>query len=121
MALLTRSWHAASSRCRPPCAVRSAAARTTVARPFVASAVVHAEKKNWLLTLLGYYGDESTRIRNAEALLQSCANQAGRKAWFGRGRALDEFRPKHALLMTHVWLVHKRLMGDAESAACRFK
>ena len=77
----------------------------------MASAVNQQEKRNWLLGMLGYYGEESTRIRNAEALLQSCENQAARKAWYGRGRVPSEFRPKHAMLMTHVWLVHKRLMG----------
>lgn len=46
-------------------------------------------------------------------MFQSCANQAARKSWLGRGRVTDEFRPRHALLMTHIWLVHHRLSAAA--------
>lgn len=77
-----------------------------------------ASEKNWFLKLIGYYGEESTRLRQADSIFQSCANQSSRKAWMskGRGRVPDEFRPKHALLMTHIWLVHRRLDGEGEGA-----
>jgi len=61
---------------------------------------------------MGYYGEESTRLRSAELIFQSVANQVARKAWLGRGRVPDEFRPTHSLLMTHIWLVHRRLVAD---------
>ena len=93
-------------RCRPP---------AFPAREFVASSVAAApaEKHNWLLRMLGYYGEESTRIRNAEAIFQSCSNQSNRKAWYGRGQVSKDFRPKHAMIMTHIWLVYRRLDSDA--------
>ena len=28
---------------------------------------------------------------------------------------MNEFRPRHALLLAHVWLIHKRLLADGES------
>jgi len=73
------------------------------------------ENKSWMLNLLGYYGEESTRLRNAEAVFQTCVDQASKKAWLTRGRVVNEFRPRHALLLAHVWLIHKRLLADGES------
>jgi len=65
---------------------------------------------NFILRLLGYYGTESTRLRNSEAIFQSCVNQSAKKGWFSHGGVKNEFRPRHALLISHVWLVHRRLM-----------
>ena len=76
-------------------------------------------RKNWMLNLLGYYGEESTRLRNAEALFQSCVDQASKKSWLARGRVANEFRPRHALLLTHIWLVHKRLLKDGKPGRIR--
>ena len=84
-------------------------------------------------------------MRHADVVFQSCANQASRKAWLSRGRVSrpealrlcrfspnhrshvspsihfllqvpNEFRPRHALLMTHLWMVHRRLMAEGESS-----
>lgn len=55
-------------------------------------------------------------MRHADVVFQSCANQASRKAWLSRGRVPNEFRPRHALLMTHLWMVHRRLMAEGESS-----
>jgi len=68
-----------------------------------------------MLNLLGYYGAESTRLRNAESVFQTCVDQSSKKAWLTRGRVVNDFRPRHALLLAHVWLVHKRLLADGES------
>ena len=64
--------------------------------------------------MLGYYGEETTRLRNAETLFQSCVNQANRKAWFGRGMVPKEFRPRHCLLLSHIWMVHRRLIKEGK-------
>jgi cytochrome b pre-mRNA-processing protein 3 len=32
--------------------------------------------------------------------------------WFGPGRILRDFRPRHALLTMHIWFLHKRLIAD---------
>jgi len=79
------------------------------------SASPTAANPTWLLSLLGYYGAESTRLRNAEAVFQTCIDQSSKKAWLTRGRVVNEFRPRHTLLLAHVWLVHKRLLADGES------
>lgn len=67
-----------------------------------------------LLRVIGYYGAESTRARQAEALFRSCAVQASHPTWTRHGRVEDDFRPRHALIMAHVWMVHRRL-HDANS------
>ncbi|KAJ8614061.1 hypothetical protein CTAYLR_005823 [Chrysophaeum taylorii] len=63
-----------------------------------------------LLRVLGYYGAESTRAKTAAQLLRSCAVQAGRPAW-AKLVPTNEFRPAHALLVTHVWMLHRRLFS----------
>lgn len=70
---------------------------------------------NFILRLLGYYGEESTRLRNAEAVFQSCVNQSSQKRWLKSGRVKNDFRPRHALLVSHVWLVHRRLMLEGKN------
>jgi len=32
--------------------------------------------------------------------------------WFGPGHIGRDFRPRHALLTLHIWLLHKRLISD---------
>mmetsp|Transcript_69284 Transcript_69284/g.139360 ORF Transcript_69284/g.139360 Transcript_69284/m.139360 type:complete len:329 (+) Transcript_69284:79-1065(+) len=95
-----------------------------IKRNFAPTAVVSVtmstnppEKQNWFLWMLGYYSNETTRLRNAESIFLSCANQAARKAWLSRGCVPSEFRPRHALVVTHVWLVHQRLLAASKKQA----
>jgi cytochrome b pre-mRNA-processing protein 3 len=34
------------------------------------------------------------------------------RRWYGPGRIERDFRPRHAMLTLHLWLVHKRLLAD---------
>jgi len=83
-------------------------------RCFHDTSVATAARKNWALWMLGYYGEETTRLRNSEALFQSCVNQANRKAWYSRGMIPKEFRPRHCLLLSHIWMVHRRLIAEGK-------
>lgn len=68
------------------------------------------EKFQPLLRMLGYYGKDSTRAREAENLFRSCATQATHPAWAKRGRVkTGQFRPQHAVIFAHVWMLHRAL------------
>lgn len=41
--------------------------------------------------------------------------------WFGPGRIGREFRPRHAVLTLHVWLLHKRLLVDSYDQSAALK
>lgn len=63
-----------------------------------------------ILRLLGYWGPESTRARTAQKLFRLCAVQAGSPVWSKQAKVpVTAFRPNHALLLTHVWMLHRRL------------
>ena len=64
---------------------------------------------NMLLRLLGYYSEEPTRLRAADALFRSCAERASHPVFMSKGLVGNDFRSKHTLLVTHVWMVHRRL------------
>lgn len=81
----------------------------TKPRPFATRTDLE-ERFGPILRLLGYFGPESTRARIAQGIFRSCAVQAGAPVWSKRGLVrAAEFRPNHALLLTHVWMVHRRL------------
>ena len=63
-----------------------------------------------LLRLIGYYGPEATRHKQAEEIMMSCAVQAHLPGWEKSGKVkASEFRPRQALIMAHVWMVHRKL------------
>ena len=67
-----------------------------------------------LLRLLGYYGKDSTRAREAEALFRSCAVQGTHPQWGKRGLVkTKQFRPQHAVIFAHVWMLHRALEESA--------
>ena len=68
------------------------------------------EKFAPLLRVLGYYGKDSTRARQAEKLFRACAVQATHPVWAKRGAVkTKQFRPQHAVLFAHVWVLHRAL------------
>ncbi len=76
---------------------------------------------NWLLKLLGYYGNESNDIRVGQALFRSCEQQstlAAKDPSFGLSLSFDfdskTFMPRQQLLMLHVWMIHRRLLKESE-------
>lgn len=63
-----------------------------------------------ILRVLGYYGKDSTRARQAEKLFRACAVQATHPIWAKRGAVkTKQFRPQHAVLFAHVWMLHRAL------------
>lgn len=70
------------------------------------------QKNNWMLNILGYYSEESKSIRVADNLFQSCLDQSLKKNWFKGGKIKNEFRTEHGLLLTHIWILHKRLLNE---------
>jgi cytochrome b pre-mRNA-processing protein 3 len=63
-----------------------------------------------ILRVLGYYGKDSTRARQAEKLFRACAVQATHPIWAKRGAVkTKQFRPQHAVLFAHVWVLHRAL------------
>lgn len=61
---------------------------------------------------------DASLIRQSLELFHSARTQALRKGFKVRGGVLDDFRSTHALIASHVWLVHRRLVkeGDAGKA-----
>lgn len=70
------------------------------------------EKKtplNWLLRVVGYYGEESVHIRQSSSMYQSVLLHSS------NNRALDflglesSFYFDHSIIILHVWMMHRRL------------
>ena len=55
---------------------------------------------------------QQDRILTAESLFQAATRQSQDPRWYGPARVKREFRPRHAVLTLHVWLLHKRLLAD---------
>ena len=68
--------------------------------------------KNWMLNILGYYSDESTSIRIADSLFQSCLDQSLKQEWFINNNIPNKFKSKHSLIISHIWILHKRLIKE---------
>ena len=66
-----------------------------------------------LLNFFGYKGNVK-RVTSSEILLQCSLAQAGKKGFFREGKISDSFRAKHALIVLHVWLLHKRLLREGD-------
>ncbi|OQS07025.1 hypothetical protein THRCLA_00975 [Thraustotheca clavata] len=69
------------------------------------------ERWKWLLKLLGYFNEEASMTTKSALLYSSCVNQAAHPSFY---RALDippDFRSQQALLILHVWIVHRRLIS----------
>ncbi|CAK4081013.1 unnamed protein product [Aphanomyces euteiches] len=73
------------------------------------------ERWKWLFDLLGYYNEDARISSKSTLLYHSCVNQAAHPSFY---RALDlptDFRAQQALLMVHVWIVHRRLISSKSS------
>ncbi|TYZ63119.1 hypothetical protein PybrP1_008202 [[Pythium] brassicae (nom. inval.)] len=67
------------------------------------------ERWGWLLRLLGFMNEDDRLFRTSTRLFQSCANQTARPEFYRALHLRPDFRAQQALLMVHVWLVHRRL------------
>eukprot|EP00596_Hydrurales_sp_CCMP1899_P006084 CAMPEP_0119034646 /NCGR_PEP_ID=MMETSP1177-20130426/1648_1 /TAXON_ID=2985 /ORGANISM="Ochromonas sp, Strain CCMP1899" /LENGTH=211 /DNA_ID=CAMNT_0006992231 /DNA_START=164 /DNA_END=796 /DNA_ORIENTATION=+ len=55
---------------------------------------------------------KKTTMGSARGLLFNCKAQATKSVWYKNGLLGSEFRSQHTVLMTHVWMVHKRLVAE---------
>lgn len=55
---------------------------------------------------------QQTRIDRGERLFRAAQFRAMDLTWYKSGRIPNEFRPRHAILTMHIWLLHKRLLMD---------
>lgn len=69
---------------------------------------------DWLLKLFGYYRGETARHRHSTILLNACAQQAARREFYENLRLEPKFMNMQAILMVHIWLVHRRLIQEGD-------
>lgn len=62
------------------------------------------------------FSGQRDRILRGERLFRAAQFQASNSSWFFQGRIPNEFRPRHAVLVMHVWFLHKRLVSDKEDS-----
>lgn len=67
------------------------------------------DRWEWLLKLLGFMNEDDRLYRDSTCLFQSCVNQTALPEFYRALRLTPNFRSQQALLMVHVWLVHRRL------------
>ncbi|CAH0513456.1 unnamed protein product [Peronospora belbahrii] len=68
----------------------------------------------WLWKMLGFLNKDDFLFRNSTAVLQSCMNYTAVPEYYYALKLPRSFRAQQALLMTHVWLVHRRLALEGE-------
>uniref|UniRef100_K3WST7 WW domain-containing protein n=1 Tax=Globisporangium ultimum (strain ATCC 200006 / CBS 805.95 / DAOM BR144) TaxID=431595 RepID=K3WST7_GLOUD len=67
------------------------------------------ERWEWLVKLLGFMNEDDRLYRDSTCLFQSCVNQTALPEFYRALHLTPNFRSQQALLMVHVWLVHRRL------------
>lgn len=72
------------------------------------------QRWEWLVKLLGFRNEDDRLFRHSTQVFQSCMNLTAQPEFY-RALALPRsFRAQQALLMAHVWLVHRRLALEGE-------
>lgn len=67
------------------------------------------ERWEWLLKLLGFFNEDDRLYRNSTRAFQSCVNQTAKPEYFRALQLSPNFRGQQALLLAHVWMLHRRL------------
>lgn len=60
--------------------------------------------------MMGFLGADT--LKYAQNILNNCQEQSSNQLWYTRGDLKPSFRTKQALLMIHIWIVHKRLITE---------
>ena len=68
------------------------------------------QKWKWLFDKLGYFNEDDKLHHQSGSLFHSCVNQAAIPSFYDALSLEPDFRGQQALLTTHVWMVHRRLM-----------
>ncbi|RLN46907.1 hypothetical protein BBJ29_002899 [Phytophthora kernoviae] len=72
------------------------------------------QRWEWLLKLLGFLNEDDRLFRHSTAVFQSCINLTAQPEFYHALGLPRSFRAQQALLMAHVWLVHRRLTLEGE-------
>ncbi|ETM38092.1 hypothetical protein L914_15524 [Phytophthora nicotianae] len=72
------------------------------------------ERWHWLWKMLGFLNEDDRLFRHSTAVFQSCMNHTARPEYYRALGLSRSFRAQQALLMVHVWLVHRRLALEDE-------
>jgi hypothetical protein len=67
------------------------------------------EKWTWLLEILGFMNEDDRLYRDSTAMLHSCVNQTAIPEFYRALHLQPNFRGQQALLMVHIWILHRRL------------
>lgn len=65
---------------------------------------------NFGITLMGYYGEESTRIRQSQSLYRSIEFQSTKPLFINALGLETSFQSTQQLIMLHTWMIHKQLL-----------
>lgn len=68
----------------------------------------------WLLKLLGFMNEDDRLYRHSLRVLQSCMIKTALPEFYQALHLMPDFRAQQALLMAHVWIVHRRLSHDGD-------
>lgn len=68
----------------------------------------------WLLKLLGFMNEDDRLYRQSLRVLQSCMIKTALPEFYHALHLTPNFRAQQALLMAHVWIVHRRLSQDGD-------
>jgi cytochrome b pre-mRNA-processing protein 3 len=72
------------------------------------------ERWAWLLKLLGYMNEDDRLFTDSNRVFQSCVNQTAIRDFYRALQLAPTFRGQQALLMAHVWMVHRRLSQEGD-------
>lgn len=64
----------------------------------------------WILDKFGYHNEENALFFQSGAIFHSCVNQVAEPEFFRALQLTPDFRSQQALLMIHIWMIHRRLM-----------
>lgn len=73
------------------------------------------QRWHWLWKMLGFLNEDDRLFRHSTALFQSCMNHTARPEYYRALGLPRSFRAQQALLMVHVWMVHRRLALESEA------
>ncbi|KAE8906746.1 hypothetical protein PF005_g12555 [Phytophthora fragariae] len=72
------------------------------------------QRWHWLWKALGFLNEDDRLFRHSTAVCQSCMNRTARPEFYRALGLPRSFRAQQALLMAHVWLLHRRLTLEGE-------
>lgn len=78
----------------------------------VTKSSVNIEKWKWLFDKLGYNNEANQLYFRSGSILHSCINQTAMPEFYRALQLTPDFRGQQALLMLHVWIVHRRLVKE---------